>query len=382
MVNIIQLITPYLFHTGSWIYSQIIGLEKFNSIVFTQKKENVKYYPFNSIYSCEEFNFAKIIANKIYRKITDNYGLFFQEFVNQLTPSIFHAHMGYEAARWLKFVKKNKIPLITTFYGQDVSKLGRIPKWYKRYQELFNYGIVFLAEGNNLKKQLINLGCPEKKILIQHLGVNIDSYPQKEYSNSENERENKWIILQASTFREKKGIEYSLKAISLLRDMNFRFEYRLIGRGDSELQEEMIRSIIKKENLMKHVKLLGAIPHAEYLKELIKADIFLHPSMTASDGDNEGGAPVGIIEASAVGLPIISTFHADIPEVVINEQTGFLTVEKDFVRIAEKLSFLISNPHVIKEFGLAGREHIKKSYNISTQIKKLEDIYHDAINSN
>jgi colanic acid/amylovoran biosynthesis glycosyltransferase len=105
------------------------------------------------------------------------------------------------------------------------------------------------------------------------------------------------------------------------------------------------------------------------------ADIFLHPSVTGQDGDNEGGAPVCIIEASAVGLPVVSTLHADIPEVVIDEQTGFLVPERNSMLLAERIIRLIENPQLRMDFGKCGRTHIFKNYNLNTQLRNLENIY-------
>ncbi|MDP1676912.1 MAG: glycosyltransferase [Bacteroidota bacterium] len=368
--NVIQLVTPYLFHTGSWIYSQLIGMKKYNPIVFTQKKENIDQFPVPIIVSAEEFPLYKRIVNLTYRKATSNFGMFFSSYINKYQPLFAHAHMGYEGARWLHSFESAKIPLITTFYGQDVSKLGRIPKWKKRYLRLFDYGTFFLAEGNYLKKQLVDIGCSEEKIVVQHLGVNIERYPQKEYQQRDN-----IIILQIASFREKKGIEYSLQAIAAIKDEFPNIEFRIIGSGDSTSEIQHIHNLAKQYRINDIVKFLGKKPHNEIIEEYRNADIFLHPSVTAQDGDNEGGSPVSITEASAVGLPIISTTHADIPEVVLSRQSGLLAPERDVSQLRQMLQVLIQDPAKRKEMGLCGRRHIEMNYNILTQVSRLEEIY-------
>lgn len=372
-VVIAHLVTPYLFHTGSWVYSQLVGLHKFRSVVFTQKKENVNQFPFDEIYSLEDLPVWKRHVSRVYRRAFDSYGLFFDEWFKRLKPKLVHAHFGFEGARWLHIVKKKRLPMVTTFYGQDVSKLGRIPLWQKRYVELFNYGSVFLAEGNFLKKQLVNLGCREDKVIVQHLGVDLGKYPHKKYTSGINNRP--VVILQVSSFREKKGIEYSLEAIAHLRDAGINVKYRLIGSGDTSEANERIASMVQRLNLTAYVTLLGAMGHNDTKQEMAAADIFLHPSVTATDGDNEGGAPVGIIEASAVGLPVISTFHADIPEVVLDGKTGYLVNERNSRLLAAKLTELIEDPVKRMFFGEAGREHVALNYNLEIQLRKLENIY-------
>ncbi len=375
--KIVHLVTPYLFHTGSWIYSQIKGVRELEHFVFTQRRENIDQFPLENVFSIEDQHYLKQLINKINRKFFDEYGLFFKKYIHQIKPDLFHAHMGFEAVRWLNFIKKIKLPLVTTFYGQDVSKLGKIPYWLNKYQDLFEYGALFLAEGPYLKQQLVNLGCPEEKVVVQKLGVNIENYPPKQYL--EKTPNSKFVILQVSTFREKKGIEYSLEAISKLRENNYSIEFRLIGAGDSLEVEQKLVDLAKKLGIEDNVKFLGKKSHRETIEEMTKSDIFLHPSVTAEDGDNEGGSPVGITEAAAVGLPVISTLHADIPSVVINGVSGFLVEERNSKFLAEKIEFLINNSSILKDFGNSARNHIINNFNQSLLIKSLENIYNRTI---
>jgi colanic acid/amylovoran biosynthesis glycosyltransferase len=370
---VVHLVTPYLFVTGSWVYTQLTGLEHYHNVVFTQRSENLDIFPFEELYSSGSFPLPQRLVNKVWRRVFDQYGLFFDKPAQSLRPVLFQAHFGYEAARWLHFVERTGLPLVTTFYGMDVSQLGRIPKWQKRYHKLFKYGKTFLAEGSFLKKQLMNLGCPEEKVIVQHLGVELGKYPQKSFSNHESDQH--VVILQVSSFREKKGIEYSLEAIAQLRKMGCNVEFRLIGSGDTPEAEIAVRAIVDRLNINHCVSLLGIKEHSDVIREMVNADIFLHPSVTAADGDNEGGVPVGIIEASAVGLPVVSTRHADIPEVVLDGVTGYLAPERDSKQLAEKIVSLIQSPKNISLFGEAGRKHIDENYNLRIQLQKLENIY-------
>ena len=373
--NIIHLVTPFLFHTGPWVYTQITGVKKFNNYVLTQERKNEEQFPYDKVYSADDLNPLKRYINKQFAGRYEKYGLFFNQFIKEIDPLLFHAHFGYEAVRWLDVVKKSKRPLVTTFYGLDVSQLGKIESWRIKYQELFKYGKYFLAEGSYLKKQLIDLGCPAEKVIIQHLGVEATKYPIKsEYSNN-----NKIIILQVSTFREKKGIEYSLKALSLVKNKLPDFVFNLIGAGDSSESEYKIRLMIKELGLSDHVNLMGIKTHEEMIVEILNSDIFLHPSVTAQDGDNEGGAPVSIIEAGALGISAVATFHADIPEVIINEQTGLLVQEKDVEGLAEKIMLLITRPDLRRKYGREARKHIETNYNLENLINKLENIYSTVV---
>ena len=76
-------------------------------------------------------------------------------------------------------------------------------------------------------------------------------------------------------------------------------------------------------------------------------------------GDTEGGAPVGVIEASATGMPVVASFHADIPEVVRHGESGWLAPERDVEALAAHLVGLIEHPESWPAMGERGRRHIE-----------------------
>jgi colanic acid/amylovoran biosynthesis glycosyltransferase len=125
------------------------------------------------------------------------------------------------------------------------------------------------------------------------------------------------------------------------------------------------------------VQLLGYQPHQCFLEELDRAHLFLAPSVTAGDGDTEGGAPTVLLEAQAAGLPVLATWHADIPEVVRDGETGFLVPERDSAALAEKLIYLAEHPELWPVLGAAGRRHMETNYNIRCETHKLENVYEE-----
>lgn len=101
----------------------------------------------------------------------------------------------------------------------------------------------------------------------------------------------------------------------------------------------------------------------------------LQKSIIVQNGDTEGGAPVAILEAQATGLPVISSYHADIPEVVVDGKSALLAPEKDVGMLAKHLEYLVEHPDVWGEIGRAGREHVEQEYDVMAQVAKLENIY-------
>lgn len=125
--------------------------------------------------------------------------------------------------------------------------------------------------------------------------------------------------------------------------------------------------------------LLGYQPHSVFAREASNAHILLQPSVTARNGDSEGGAPTVLLEAQSSGLPVVSTYHADIPEVVLDGKSGFLVPERDSHALAEKLEYLIKHPEIWPEMGRRGREFVEENYDINKLNQQLVEIYQNLI---
>ena len=185
--------------------------------------------------------------------------------------------------------------------------------------------------------------------------------------------------------RKKKGIPYALEALETLKD-EIDFEVTIIGDANNEekscREKERIVSIIKKTGLKSRIKFLSFQPHHVLLEEAYKNHIFLSPSVTADDGDTEGGLPVAILEMAATGMPIVSSVHCDIPEAIHHGQTGLLSRERDIEEISENIRWLIHNPLRWRPMVEAGRKHIENEYNVNTQAARLGSIYRNLVTHN
>lgn len=150
---------------------------------------------------------------------------------------------------------------------------------------------------------------------------------------------------------------------------------RIIGEGP------LLGEIIEKVNRLKiadRVVLLGACHHQQVKEQMQYADIFILPSCTAHNGDREG-LPVSILEASAMKLPVLSTFHTGISEGVLDGETGYLVQERNVIQLANKLEILLQNDDLRQSMGEKGRQHVEAHFNIDFEISKLVCIVQDVI---
>jgi hypothetical protein len=158
---------------------------------------------------------------------------------------------------------------------------------------------------------------------------------------------------------EKKGIEYSLKAFSVLPNKD-ELNYRIVGHGPLE---KKLKKLAHKLGIAAQVDFLGPLDKEDVIEEMSRADIFVLTSVTADDGDQEG-LPVSLIEAQAMGLPVVSTYHSGIPELIKHGRTGLLSKEKDVKEITNNFNTLISNKKLREEFAGNARERVKEEFDI------------------
>lgn len=359
--------TPYLHANGSWIHSQLSRLQRYRPVVLTQEEENLDQFPVAALHSARRYPMLQGAANRLWLKLTGEYP-FYGEILRREGACLIHAHFGYQGCRCLRARRRSGLPMLTTFYGADATQYARLPYWRAFYRRLFAAGEGFLVEGSALGVCLEQAGCPPAKIRLHRLGVDLERIPFRERTPGEGLR-----VLICAPFREKKGIPDALRALGLARPHLGRpLEVALIGEGPEQAK---ILAAIAEAGLTGEVRLRGALPYAEVIAELGRADLLVQASRRAADGDTEGGAPVILLDAQAAGLPVVSTRHADIPEYVCEGQSGVLVDEGDVPALAEAILHLARTPERWGAMGRAGRLHVQEHYNAATQAARLEKLY-------
>lgn len=260
--------------------------------------------------------------------------------------------------------------IVTTFHGSDVSKtFHEFNNNY--YAELFSKGDYFLPISQFWQNKLFKLGCPSYRTSVHHMGVDPK---QLEFRAREPSNDQKIRLVSIARLVEKKGIEYGIKAIAKLSAKYPQIEYVVVGDGDLRRKLEFL---IEELRVGQQVKLLGWQEKSAIKEILNYSDILLAPSVTAKNGDQEG-IPVVLMEAMSIGLPVISTLHSGIPELVQDGSTGFLVPEKDVDAICNKIDYFINHPEFIYSMGKKGSEYIEQNYNIHLLNKQLDETFHQV----
>ncbi len=299
-----------------------------------------------------------------------------ERFLKKRHARLLHAHFGHDGVWALPLKRVLHLPLVTTFYGHDMSQAASLAGCEKGYRRLFAEGDLFLVEGPHMKKRLGEIGCPAEKIAIQRIAIPLARLPF--HPRLPKKRGEKTILLFSGRFVEKKGLIIALQALRQARRAYTDFEFRIIGDGPlkPEIEQE-----IRNHGMSAYVRLLGFLNYNDYLEQMRDGDIFLHPSITAADGDSEGGAPTTILEAQALGLPVLSTRHADIPDVVVPGVSALLSAEQDIQGLAANIMRLLKEPDSWARMGETGRRHVEENHDSAREIPRLESRYAELIAS-
>jgi glycosyltransferase involved in cell wall biosynthesis len=252
-----------------------------------------------------------------------------------------------------------------------IIKLLKKTVWLYKYALKRADAVIVLTE--NMKK-LFEPDYPGKIFTIPN-GIDLNRFERlskKESRFDMNIISSEKIILCVSRLKYYKGIQYLIYAIAPVVKNHPDVMLYLIG--DDQGEQQKILMLIHKLNLNNHVKFFGAIPNDETIKYMAAADIFVLPSLRE-------GFPNVLLEAMAVGLPIICTNVDGLPEIVNNGQNGFLVDPENPEQISKNLEVLLDNKEIYDNISKFNIEYVKK-YSIENTIKKLEDVYMSCIKTN
>jgi colanic acid/amylovoran biosynthesis glycosyltransferase len=379
MPVVIHSLPIWLPQTQTWIHTQVAGLQHLGieAHVVCERTEHLGQFGVANIHSLDREGSARRIWDRALRKLRIRRHLGVLTRVGRKVGArIVHSHFGNVG--WANLEAANRLGAkhVVTFYGFDVNQLpARWPVWRQRYRELFSEVDLVLCEGSHMRRCIIELGCPEGKVKVHHLGVAVDEIPFLP---------RRWVtgeplcLLIAASFREKKGIPYAVEAIGkLARDIPIRLT--IIGDAGrdeaSQAEKRRILEALDHGGVRMGTRLMGYQPHKALLREAYAHHIFVQASVTAANGDTEGGAPVGIIEMLATGMLVVGSKHCDIPEVMGPAMRELLAAERDAAAIERVLRDLAARPESWGPLADRGRAHVAKEYDRHRQNRRLAEHY-------
>lgn len=285
-----------------------------------------------------------------------------------------YARFGTSGIRMLPFAKKWRVPLVTSFHGCDAPGAARMRKRREGLLRLFREGSLFTVPCAAMRQELVKHGCPEQKIYVHFSGIDVERFAYRERTPP-SAGEGPLRILFVGRLVEKKGASTLLRAFHYVHQV---FPHtRLSIVGDGRLKPKLQR-LARRLRVAGHVDFHGALSHAEVAKKLAQSHIFCLPSQKDRTGNIEG-IPNALKEAMACGLPVVSTFHSGIPELIENGVSGHLVPERNVGALANKLIHLVGRPDTWASLSQNARKKIESDFHVKKQTERLERLFSEQI---
>ncbi len=260
------------------------------------------------------------------------------------------------------------IPLIATGLGYELSVRSVLEKNELAYKGYLSYASCSILVAQNMKDTLADMGGDRNKMIWSPAGPADDFFTLKANHSSKN-------FLAIGRFMDKKAPHLSVLAFAEV--LKKHPDARLKMAGDGPLLT-VCQDIVKALDMESSVDFLGRIDQNEQRRLLSDCRAFIQHSRVAPDGDMEG-TPVAILEASAAGVPVISTHHSGIPDVLSHGRTGYLVAEGDTADMAVKMLALLDDEPLAKKMGEEGRRTVSENFTLEKHIDTITKAINAAI---
>ncbi len=360
--------------TETFIYNELTYLKDHCTLkVLINQRYNPDLFPFDNFETLPHYEHkllgrGKAIANIALKPLGLSLNSFqdaFNKEVKEFQPNIIHLHYGTIGSRVLDYYHVEEIPIIISFHGYDASSmLENSAKYRNRLKKVLerpNVHPIFVSQF--MQRKVETFGFTFNPASILYYGTDLSTFARK----SRTHPKTPFKFLQVSSFSGKKGHEYTLKAFQKFTQRYPDLEVLLILAGGGVLLEE-IKTLTNELGLIDKVSFKGWVSVKEAQALMEEAHAFVHHSIV-SDGDREG-IPNAIMEAMGMELPVISTFHSGIPELVEDGVNGYLVEERDIEHYAKRMYDIIS-----WDFLPENRQKIEKQFERQQHGAALLGIY-------
>jgi colanic acid/amylovoran biosynthesis glycosyltransferase len=355
------------------IYRQITALERVSPVVIAQKRENADRFPFGEIdivpkpalHFLRRFWFRQL-RDKPWR-ISPSELRALIGVLKKRNAQVLHIYFGQIGVHLLPLIRAWQ-PSVVSFHGADVMVDMHKPAYREATRQMLDTVKLVLVRSESLRRAVVDLGCAQKKIVVQHTGIPLKEFPFRERTVPQN---GEWRFVQAGRLIEKKGLPATLRAFASFLKRYPNATLTIAGEGPLIGELQKLVSELKIEN---SVSFPGFVSQERLREIYYSSHIFLHPSETGSDGNQEG-IPNSMLEAMATGLPVFATQHGGIPEAIENGVSGVLVAEHDHKELTRALLDAVQDPDFLSRIARNGPEVVRKNFDLNAQARRLEDIY-------
>ncbi len=368
----------YLANSETFVRNQITALRRYRPVVAAHHRRPGTHFPLDEGVIAQEHLSAPAarLQQLAYRSarvaLPPAIGNL-AHYLREQDACLLHYHFLTDARFLLGVKRRTGLPAIASAYGYDVASFprqwGGLGRYYLR--PLFDQLDGFLAMSEDMRRDLLVLGCPEHKITVHYHGSDTHRFrhPQRIY-----DKDGPLVILCCARLSPGKGQHLVLQALRRVQRRG-RHDFRVVLVGEGPMHAELER-LTAEYSWSERVTFAGHVPYTSdaLVEHYRRADIFALPSITRTDGGKEG-IPGTIVEAMASGLPVIGSYLGGIPAVIESGRHGLLVPEQDIDALATALEALLTDAALRERLGRAAADRATRELDLHDRTIELERIY-------
>lgn len=297
------------------------------------------------------------------RGLTPNSAVRFSRLVKQSGAAIVHAHlpsMG-AAAR-----VSTSVPVVYTEH--NIASSYRIPvQLVNRLTYSRNAAVIAVSDA--VLSSIVSYPSPSKRVISNGVDVNID-FDTTAVRSELGLRDDQRLIVHVGNIRPHKGHRTLVAATKHLCAIRRDFQIVSIGGEKTDGDLASIRQLAAQAGVSDHIRFLGRRDDA--LAFTSACEVYVN----AADVE---GLPVTILEALALGRPVVATSVGGVPSVISNNNTGLLVPPGDAEAIANGLAWMLDNPHEAQRLGVAGKALVEEQYGLERMVRETESVYDEVL---
>lgn len=285
----------------------------------------------------------------------------------QAKAQVVLAEYGTTAHAMLEPCRRAGVPLVAHFHGFDAHK-DAAARTTGGYRALFAQAAALVVVSRAMEQRLLDLGAPREKLIYNCYGIDAERFAQGDPAAAPPR------FVAVGRFVDKKAPHLTLSAFERLVQRTP--EARLTFAGQGPLWESCVQRV-RSGPLAGRVDLCGVRKPEEIAALMRGARAFVQHSVRALSGDMEG-TPLAVLEAMATGIPVVSTRHAGIADVVRHQESGLLCDEFDVTAMADAMETLALDPALAGRMGAAGRASAVRHHRVEDSIARLQAVLDGA----
>jgi glycosyltransferase involved in cell wall biosynthesis len=287
---------------------------------------------------------------------------------------LIHCHFAVDGVYAEPLARRLGLPLVVTLHGFDVTRSdasliqSRRPALINAVlfrRALQRSGATFLCVSDFIRRAAVARGFPESDTRLHYLGIDTQKLAPDGTPDTPG------LIVHVGRLVEKKGARYLIEALARMAADGKAAQLVIIGEGPLRADLEAQAGRL---GVAERVRFMGALPHSETIGWMRRAAAVAVPSVTAKSGDEEG-LPTVVLEAGALGRPVVAADAGGAAEAIDHGRTGYVLAQRDTAALADILGRLIDDDAARMAMGAAARAHMLEHFDMRRQTARLEDVY-------